>query len=372
MKRFESITALAAMLLCILATAAGQEIVSAKSGLVNYFEGKVLLDGAPLVYNRARFAQIPAGGTLESTDQGRAEVMLSPGVLMWVGEGSTVELVSDNLLTPSLRLVSGGIVISGNEFNDKMSLEVLVGDDTVQIKKKGIYRLDTAPPSLYVYDGEAYVTRAGVATKVGKGRTLLLADTGAKPQKFDRGETTPLLAWAESRDSQIQAASLSTARRLATGGYPGLGYGYTALGGLGYWLYNPYFGMYSFVPFSGALMSPFGYYYMSPYAVTGFYNDYLYALRSGYRPRPSAPVSIRPNRGGFPDVFEGSAGYSRGASAMDRGSVPSIRSMGSSNSGSYSRGSAAGAGSVSVPSSPGGASMGRGGTSAGRGGGGRR
>lgn len=364
--------ALAGVLLCALLPAFGQEIVSAKSGLVNYFEGKVLLDDQPLTYNRARFAQIPAGGVIETTGQGRAEVMLSPGVLMWVGEGSKVELVSDSLLTPSLRLVSGGIVISGADFSDKMSVTVRMNDESIEIHKKGIYRFDTAPPSLYVYDGEASVLRAGTVTKLRKGRTLLFAEADAKPQKFDRDETTPLLAWAESRDGQIQAASLSAARSLATGGYPGLGYGYTGLGGLGYWLYNPYFGMYSFVPLSGTLMSPFGYYYMSPFAVTGYYNNYLYALRSGYLPRSGAPASVRPSRGGFSDASDGFGGYSRGASSMDRGGFSSVRPMGSSNAGSYSRGSAPGAGSVSVPSSSSGASMGRGGTSAGRGGGGGR
>ncbi|MCC7342824.1 MAG: hypothetical protein IT170_17210 [Bryobacterales bacterium] len=364
---------LAAILLCAASSVFGQNAVSAKSGMVNYFEGKVLLDGKALEYDRARFPQIPQGGMLEATDEGRAEVMLSPGVLMWVGEGAKVELVSDNLLNAKVRVLAGSVVISGTEFTDEMSLTVLVNDDSVNIQKKGIYRFDAAPASLYVYEGEATVERAAGETKVKKGRTLALSQPQAEIAKFDKDEASALLAWAESRDSQIQTASLSSARRMAAGGYPGLGY--SALGGTGYWLYNPYFGMYSFVPLNSMLMSPFGYYYLSPRAVNGYYQDYYYGMAAASRGGRGASPDSGMSRGGFGASSDGFGGYSRGASSMGGGGFGGGRSMGSSSEGSFSRGSAPASGGSTgamTPSAPSGASMGRGGSSAGRGGGGGR
>lgn len=365
--------ALATALLFALFPAFGQDAVSAKSGMVNYFEGKVLLDGKTLEFDRARFPQIPAGGTLEATGEGRAEVMLSPGVLMWVGEGAKVELVSDNLLNAKVRVLAGSVVISGTEFTDDMSLTVLVNDDAVTIRKKGIYRFDAAPASLYVYEGEATVARAAGDTKVKKGKTLALSQPQAETAKFDRDETSTLLAWAESRDSQIQTASLSSARRMAIGGYPSLGY--SSLGGTGYWLYNPYFGMYSFVPMNRMMMSPFGYYYLNPGAVNSYYSDYIYGMAAAYRGRRGVSPSAGSGRGGFGASPTDPNDYSRGASSMGRGGFGGGRSMGSSNEGSYTRGNASVGGSPAgaiSPSSPSGASVGRGGSSAGRGGGGGR
>ncbi|MCL4782875.1 MAG: hypothetical protein KJZ70_07570 [Bryobacterales bacterium] len=364
---------LAVALVCVLSSAFGQDAVSAKSGMVNYFEGKVLLNGEPLVFDRARFPQIPEGGTLEATPEGRAEVMLSPGVLMWVGEGAKVELVADNLLNAKVRVLAGSVVISGTEFSDDMSLTVLVNEDAVVIRKRGIYRFDSAPASLYVYEGEATVARAAGLTKVKKGRTLALSQPQAEVAKFDKDETSALLAWAESRDSQIQTASLSSARGMAIGRYPSLGY--SSLGGTGYWLYNPYFGMYSFVPMNRMLLSPFGYYYLNPGAVNDYYYNYAYGMAATSGGRRGGSAGAASSRGGFGASSDGFGDFSRGASSMGRGGFDSGRSMGAASSGGFSRGSASSGGStgaVSVPSSSGGASMGRGASSAGRGGGGGR
>ncbi|MDZ7637177.1 MAG: hypothetical protein U5J83_02835 [Bryobacterales bacterium] len=362
------------MLICIAVPVFGQDAISAKSGMVNYFEGKVLLNGEPLAYDRARFPPIPEGGTLEATEQGRAEVMLSPGLLMWVGEGAKVQLVSDSLLKSQVRVLAGSVVISGTEFTDDMSLTILVNDDAVEIRKSGIYRFDAAPASLYVYDGEATVMRADGETKVKKGRTLALSQSEDALAKFDKDETNTLLAWAQSRDSQIQVANLSSARAVASGGLP-MG-AFNTMGTLGYWLYNPYFGMYTFVPTNRMMMSPFGYYYLNPANVNNYYsNYYAYGNAGAGNSRRGAVQNTGSGRGGFGAESGGFGGYSRGASSMGRIGYDGERSLGSSGGG-YSRGSSSmgsvsggGAGS-SAPTSSGGASMGRGGSSAGRGGGG--
>ena len=340
---------------------------------MNYFEGKVLLNGEELAYDRATFHQVPAGGTLEATAQGRAEVLLSPGVMMWVGEGAKIELVSDSLVNAQVRVLAGSVVISGVEFPDEMSLTVLVNDDTVDIRKSGIYRFDAAPASLYVYEGEAKILRASEEIKVKKGRTLALSQPEADIAKFDKDQVSGLMNWAQSRDNYIQTANLSAARSMSQGGFPTVSM--SALSGFGYWVYNPFFGMYSFVPMGSAYMSPFGYYYYTPRSIRNAYASYYYGGYSNPRQR-SRPVSVDPafSRSGFGDNRGGLEGYTRGASSIGSGGFSTGRAVGGT-SGGYSRGSSsigAGAGRGSVPTSSGGATMGRGASSSGRGGGGGR
>src|SRR5258708_19297586 len=83
-----------------LSTAAalsGQPVVSVRSGLVHFFEGSVSIDGQPLEQRFGRFCDIKPGSELR-TDQGRAEVLLTPGVFLRVDENSSIRML-DNRLT---------------------------------------------------------------------------------------------------------------------------------------------------------------------------------------------------------------------------------------------------------------------------------
>jgi hypothetical protein len=59
------------------------------------------------------------------------------------------------------------------------------------------------------------------------------------------------------------------------GGYGGYGMGGYGMGGFGGygagWMFNPYFGMYTFLPFYGTAWSPFGYAFYTPITVVPVY-----------------------------------------------------------------------------------------------------
>ena len=57
----------------------GQAVISTRSGLVHFFEGAVFVEGQPLEARLGRFAIVPEGAELR-TEQGRAELLLTPGV----------------------------------------------------------------------------------------------------------------------------------------------------------------------------------------------------------------------------------------------------------------------------------------------------
>jgi hypothetical protein len=357
-------------------TVFAQEAISAKAGMVNYFEGSVELNGQALEFKPATFHQVPEGGKLHATEKGRAEVLLSPGVLLWLGESSEIELVSSDLANARVRLLSGKVVVSGSEFPKGAAVRVLVRGDEVKISQPGIFSIDFNSGELVVHEGAVDVARAnGNDIRVKKGRVLALNDASAGLGKFDKNaEADVLMLWARSRDHHIQVANISAARQIQTQGM-GSGMPLGLLGAyrdVGGWVYNPYFGMYTYVPFASAYMNPWGSYFWTPRTVNRVYDpSYGWAgLGRGGAPRQQTP-SVRL---GFPDG-PAMGGYARGASSMGSGSFG-----GSPDGGTFSRGaSSVGAPSggvspgASAPTSSGGASMGRGGgATAGRAGGGGR
>jgi hypothetical protein len=385
-------------IVAIVLPLAAQPAISTKAGLLNYFEGQVLLDGEQIEYNVAKFPQMPSGSVLEAADRGRAEVLLSPGVMLWVGEGAKIELVSDDLVNPIVRLLAGNSVLSGTDFPKEAAVTMLVNDSSVKISEGGIYRFDAAPATLEVEEGKAEVTRASVDTVVKKGRSLLLDDPNANLAKIDKNEPADsLLLWAESRDNYIHMANLSAARQAQLGGgFPGSTMGMLgAYQGFGGWMFNPYFGMFTLVPFGNSMMmSPFGNTFWSPFAAQRFFYTPIFAgLAGGGGQRIDRRAMNSRNsvsRGGFSNNAAfgnysrgisvqagggvGRGGMSRGAASGGFGGrgMSSPRGgfgSGPSFGGSMGRGSVGG-GAVSAPTSSGGASMGRGGASAGRGGGG--
>jgi hypothetical protein len=58
-----------------------QSVLSARAGLLHYVEGEVLLDGKPAEVDLASFPSMKTGSVLRTAD-GRAEVLLNPGVFL--------------------------------------------------------------------------------------------------------------------------------------------------------------------------------------------------------------------------------------------------------------------------------------------------
>src|SRR6516164_431312 len=85
--------------------AAGQSVISTHSGVVHFFEGAVYLNDQPLESHLGKFPTIPQGGELR-TAKGRAEVLLTPGVFIRVGEQSAIRLVANQLSDTRIELMT--------------------------------------------------------------------------------------------------------------------------------------------------------------------------------------------------------------------------------------------------------------------------
>src|SRR5205085_10984235 len=133
-------------------------------------------------------------------------------------------------------------------------------------RKHGLYRFDSEPAQLRVYNGEAGVQAAGNLIVVKEGKMLSL-DGGLAVEKFDNKSGDALYRWSRRRAEYVSMANISAAKSLRDSGN-----GWNSSG----WFFNPYFGMFTFVPYRGSFYSPWGYRFWSPYDVHYFYQPRTY------------------------------------------------------------------------------------------------
>src|SRR3982074_3071834 len=103
------------LLATLAATAAyGQSVVSARSGLINFAEGEVFLSDQPVEQKAGKFPEIREGAELR-TEAGRAEVLLTPGMLLRVGPDSSITMRSASLIDTRVEFRRGSAVIEVSE-----------------------------------------------------------------------------------------------------------------------------------------------------------------------------------------------------------------------------------------------------------------
>jgi hypothetical protein len=224
------------------------------SGAVNFVEGRVTLDGAPASPEIEKTLVLPPGRTIE-TDEGRAEVLLSPGVFVRLGEKSAMRLVTAADTATRVELLRGQasveVIDLGNK-QMKQKLEVVDKQAYTSLLESGIYLFDVDNPVILVYIGKARVQDDRRGATVGSGQRLVPTPQGVmKAEKFNFEETTPLYAWTEKRALAAASVSWSTVEGLTA-----LDRGVKHDAG---WYWNPWFNSWAYVPPDGFRKSPFGY-----------------------------------------------------------------------------------------------------------------
>jgi len=259
----------------------GQSVISARSGVVHFFEGAVYLGDEPLEPRLGKFPTMAEGAELR-TAQGRAEVLLTPGVFLRLGEKGAIRLLADGLADTRVEMLAGSAMLDSSEPSSDTSITLIYKEWQMHFPQKGIYRFDVEPPRLWVRQGEAKVSAGGTASPVSveQGMYLPLAPVLVPEPSIDV-PADALSDWAHGRSESISADNAITAQidedaesRNSLAGVDGITYfpliGASSLGlGLS-GLYNPY----------------------APYQL-GFNSIYL----PGYTYRPlflgSAPSGIR-------------------------------------------------------------------------------
>jgi hypothetical protein len=192
--------------LSFLALAAvGQSVISAHSGVIHFFEGAVYVGDQPLESHPGRFPSVPQGAELR-TVEGRAEVLLTPGVFIRVGARSTIRMVSNELTHTRVELLAGSAIVDSAEPGPGTSVTLLFRNWSVHSSEQAVYRIDSDPPRLWVFQGKAEVS-AGKnedAQLVGPGMDVPFAPV-LVPTRSARPPHDALSQWAEGRQQSIFA-----------------------------------------------------------------------------------------------------------------------------------------------------------------------
>ncbi len=268
--------AIAALVLAPLGQVHGQSVISTRSGIVHYFEGSVSVAGQPLERRFGKFPNIPEGAELR-TEQGRAEVLLTPGTILRLGQNSAIRMASNALSDTRVELVDGSAIVDSDEFSPGTAVTLLYKGWTVHLLKRGSYRIDSDPAQLWVRRGDAEVASgpSGLPVAVDSGMTLPFAKALAAEHTIDP-PSDGLTDWAQGRSQSVTAdnaisSQISDDPASITGADPLDSFTYFPMLGL------PSPGVSSAAPYGA--VSPYGAYGLYQ---SGFYSMYL----PGYAYRP--------------------------------------------------------------------------------------
>jgi hypothetical protein len=201
-----------AVLFAALLPADAQSVISTHSGVIHFFEGHVYLADQALEFHLGRYPSIPQGGELR-TVEGRAEVLLTPGVFLRMGERTAIRMVANDLKDTRVELEAGSVVIDAGEPNLNTSVSLTFKDWRVHILQKGVYRFDSDSPRLWVRRGQAEVFSGADARPitVEEGMSLpfagvLVTERASEPAKDGLGD------WSNGRSQSITADNAITAQ----------------------------------------------------------------------------------------------------------------------------------------------------------------
>ena len=159
-------------LLLIPLPAQGQFVVSSRAGLISYTDGQVaLLNPSEDDDPRELTDHVGEGGRL-STEDGRAEMILTPGGMLRLDKFSELELLSNDITDVQVRILSGSVILDLWKQAKRHSIALFV--------KRGRYRVDVGfdgTAELSVLRGKTIVSLGDVERDVGtKHRIRLTAD----------------------------------------------------------------------------------------------------------------------------------------------------------------------------------------------------
>jgi hypothetical protein len=246
----------AAVLIVTAAVGMARTTTMPVPGTVNYVEGQVALNGQNLSAKSPGSALLETNEVLD-TGQGKAELLLTPGVFLRMGDNSEVRMVSPGLADTRVELVKGTAMLEVAELFKENDLSVMVDGSTTRIEKNGLYDFQTQPAAVSVLDGKATVSEGTAYVTLKKGHEVLVSDVQPlKSQGLNKEavEADPLYRWSKLRSEYEAEANVDTARMVVVnGGWYGAG-----------WYWDPFWSFYAFLPGDGMLYSPFGFGFYSP------------------------------------------------------------------------------------------------------------
>jgi hypothetical protein len=304
MKSFRIPLVLSLVALAAPALMAQNQMQQAPPGTVNYVEGAVALDGQHISTSDVG-SKVLQPGQVISTTNGRAEVLLTPGVFLRLGHNSSVQMVNPDLLKTQVRITNGRASVEVDSLYKQNRLEIAEDGVVARIEKRGLYEFNSNDGLVRTYEGIARIyANGGRTVKVGTSHEANLPPAPAagsdtpvamqmiRVQHFDRKraeESDSLIAWSRLRSHYLSQANTQLAYEYA--GYPGFVPG---------WYWNPWGMGYTWLPGNGIFWNPFGWGFYSPIWMNynyPYYNSYNYGVATNTNGNRITPARNGANPG---------------------------------------------------------------------------
>lgn len=247
------------------------QLISAKAGMVNYFDGKPMLshglnDGDPVVLRD----QLRAGDRVRLGESERIEFLLNPGSYLRIAGRAELNVIRTAFEDMQFGLAEGTAIVESSVFDRKVhALQVSTPAGDIKVVEGGLYRIEVLPQRpvvVSVVRGQAkWLRDHKQIASLKSGKRYTLADgVGENLQsvKLDKTQMDDLDFWSRRRAEYLVAANSRMSSWAQQTAY--LGYGYRYGGG---WAYNPFYNCFTFVPFGSAFFSPYGYSYRNYFPV---------------------------------------------------------------------------------------------------------
>lgn len=264
MKHWSMLIALAS--LGLLATPVfGADLPNASSqenpgrpGTVNYIEGAAYLDGNQL-NNQSVGNSAMNSGDVVTTQAGKAEILLTPGIFLRVDSNSAVKMISPDLAQTQVELDRGRAAVEVDQIFPQNMVQIIDNGVTTQLMKTGYYEFGANPAEAMVFDGQAEVQVGDGKWEKVKGHHELALQEGVREKTagFDSHPANDeLYNWSSLRSKYLAEANNQIAGEYAydAGFNPG-------------WYWDPWMWDYTFIG-PGPFFSPFGWGF---YPWGGFY-----------------------------------------------------------------------------------------------------
>ena len=206
-------------------------------------------------------------------------------------------------MNTEVQLDKGRAIVEVIDIHKENNIRIDLNGAVTKLLKKGLYDFDADDNEIRVFKGSAQVTAGNRKTTLGgQQKVMTLPDIAKlKARGFEtRQYEDDFYRWSGLRSGYLSEASVDIARTYIGPGPGWYGPGWCGLG----WYWDPWFGVYTFLPADGIFYGPFGWGFYSPIAVYRspflFYGHYPHPFSEfhspyghGFPPPGVAPVRRR-------------------------------------------------------------------------------
>jgi hypothetical protein len=201
-----------ALLFAAANSAWAQYVINARAGTINFTTGQISVDDRPVDRTSTKFSTLKDGQLLR-TNNGRAEILLGPGVFVRLGPHAALRMVNSRLEDTQIEIEQGGALVEVIEIANGDNLHVLLGGTRTGFRGIGLHRLDADSGDLSVYGGHAEVSTGARTFDASRGCVIHLRDARTE-SRFDPHKKDPLLEWAANRSFRLFISNPAARARL--------------------------------------------------------------------------------------------------------------------------------------------------------------